>query len=246
MSPDAYTEMADVESRHWWFVGRRAILTRLLERLDLPADAQILEIGSGTGGNLLMLSRFGRISAIEMDENAREIAARKTEGLFDIRAGFCPDKIPFANEKFDLICLFDVLEHIEDDQGTLDAIIPLLSERGRVIITVPAYQWLWSMHDEFLHHKRRYSKAGLRRSIDRSGLKLLRLSYFNTLLFPLAVLARIRDRLKSTGKASGTGIPPGPLNTVFSSLFAFERVILGSIDLPFGVSLLAIMKRKRG
>jgi SAM-dependent methyltransferase len=246
MSPDAYIEMADVESRHWWFVGRRSILTWLLERLELPADAKVLEIGSGTGGNLVMLSRFGQISAMEMDTTAREIAAKKTDGRFDIRAGHCPEQIPFANEKFDLICLFDVLEHIEDDQGTLDAIGQMLSERGRVVLTVPAYQWMWSVHDEFLHHKRRYSREGLRQKIDRARFKVTRLSYFNTMLLPLAVLARIKDRLLGGGKATGAGIPPTPVNALFTLIFSAERFMLGGLDLPFGVSLLAVMQKKDG
>jgi len=244
MSPEAYTEMADVESRHWWFVGRRAILTCLLEDLRLPPDATVLEIGAGTGGNLIMLSRFGQVSAMEMDSNAREIATKKTGGRFDIRAGYCPEKIPFANEKFDLICLFDVLEHIEDDQGTLNAIGQMLSERGRVVLTVPAYQWLWSFHDEFLHHKRRYSRMELLRRTDQAGFQLVRLSYFNTLLFPLAVLARIKDRLVGGNKASGTGTPPALVNALFTRLFSAERFILGGMDLPFGVSLLAVMQKK--
>src|SRR4029077_81559 len=133
-----------------------------ISRLKLPPKPRILEIGSGTGGNLVMLSSFGQVSAVEMDASARSIALQKTDGRFDIRAGFCPGGIPFANEKFDLICLFDVLEHIEEDIATLVAVKGLLASGGRVLMTVPAQQWLWSAHDEFLHHKRRYAARELR------------------------------------------------------------------------------------
>src|SRR5665811_2607027 len=107
--------MAHTEEHHWWFVGRRAILASLISNMGLPNEAQILELGSGTGGNLSMLSDFGRVSALEMDPTARSIATEKTGGCFDIRAGFCPADIPFPTATFDLVCLFDVLEHIEED-----------------------------------------------------------------------------------------------------------------------------------
>src|SRR5436190_3399732 len=155
MNPEAYLEMADTEARHWWFAGRRAILASLIQRFELRADARILEIGAGTGGNLPMLSSFGKVSALEMDDAARAIAIEKTGRRFDIRSGCCPANIPFMDERFDLICLFDVLEHIDDDSGTLAAIKTMMTAQARVLVTVSAYRWLWSTHDEFLHHKRR-------------------------------------------------------------------------------------------
>lgn len=241
MSPDAYLEMSATEDRHWWFRGRRAILSALIEQLNLPKNARILEIGSGTGGNLEMLSRFGEVSAIEMDDNARSIAAKKLSNRFDIRAGHCPGEIPFRDERFDLICLFDVLEHIEEDIRTLEALRELLTPRGSVVVTVPAYQWLWSTHDNFLHHKRRYTRQSLRDVIDTAGLHASRISYFNTLLFPLAVGARLKDRLSANEKSTGTAMPPPAINDALACLFGLERHALGSIDLPFGVSLLAVL-----
>ena len=111
-----------------------------------------------------MLAEFGEISALEMDSNARAIASKKTNNLYDIRAGYCPDEIPFRDQRFDLICMFDVLEHIEHDTETLMAIKKLLTKHGRILITVPAYQWLYGAHDEFLHHKRRYSANQLKKN----------------------------------------------------------------------------------
>lgn len=242
MNPDAYLEMAETESRHWWFAGRRAILARLIGDFELPADARILEIGAGTGGNLQMLSSFGQVSAFEMDATARSIALEKTGGRFDIRAGRCPADIPFPGEKFDLVCLFDVLEHIEQDVETLMAIQKLLAAGGRILITVPAYRWLWSAHDTFLHHKRRYSAGELRTKAVAAGLQPVRISYFNTILFPLAALVRLKDRLLGGSSDSGTAIPPTPLNRLFSMLFSSERFILGRFDLPFGVSLLGVLQ----
>ncbi len=242
MNPNAYLEMADTETRHWWFAGRRSVAASLILKLDLPADAKILEIGSGTGGNLQMLAAFGKVSALEMDVTARSIAAEKTGGHFDIRAGFCPTDIPFSGEKFDLICFFDVLEHIEEDVETLVAVKRLLAEDGRVLVTVPAYRWLWTTCDEFLHHKRRYSASELRGKVSAAGLRLEKISYFNTLLFPLAVAVRFTDRLLGSSFASGTGMPPFPLNALFRQILGAERFLLGNLNLPFGVSLLAILR----
>lgn len=242
MNPDAYLEMADTEVRHWWFSGRRAILAHLIAAFDLPTNARILEIGSGTGGNLQMLSSFGQVSALEMDATARSIASEKTGGRFDIRPGFCPTDIPFAGEKFDLICLFDVLEHVDEDVETLIAVKGLLAEGGRVLVTVPAYRWFWSAHDVFLHHKRRYSATELNQKIAASGLHPIKISYFNTILFPFAAIVRLKDRLLRISSASGSRVPPAPINQLFTTLFSGERFLLAKMNLPFGVSLLGVLR----
>jgi SAM-dependent methyltransferase len=245
MSPEAYVEMADTEARHWWFVGRRMILYKLIDNLSLPLNAHILEVGSGTGGNLHMLSAFGQVSAMEMDATARSICSKKTGGRFDVQAGSCPNDIPFADKKFDLICVFDVLEHIDEDVRTLAALKARLADGGQMIITVPAYRWLWSAHDEFLHHKRRYSYTEFRQKIVTSGLQVARVSYFNTILFPIAALVRLKDKLVGNAAPSGGSIPFAPLNRLLTALLGSERFFLSKSNFPFGVSLLAVLSDER-
>lgn len=242
MNPKAYLEMANTESKHWWFKGRREIMASMIQGLWLPENASILEVGCGTGGNLEMLSRFGEVSALEMDAEAREIAQEKTDKKYMIKTGCCPENIPFEGERFDLICLFDVLEHIDKDVETLISLKKLLKKNGKIIITVPAYQWLFGPHDTFLHHKRRYSVKQLKEVVHFSELQVKRISYFNTLLFPLAVLVRFKDKLLG-GQQTGTAIPFPIVNSLFAHLFRSEKYVLKYGRFPFGVSLLCILAR---
>jgi SAM-dependent methyltransferase len=191
-----------------------------------------------------MLVAFGRVSAIEANETARAIAAAKTGSRFDIRPGECPTHIPFDEERFDLICLFDVLEHIDADVETLAALAPRLASGGWLMLTVPAYAWLWSEHDEHLHHKRRYTARRLRAKIAAAGLHPARISYFNTLLLPLVAAGRCKDRLMRRNTPTGTRIPREPLNGVLQAVFGSERFLLRGANLPFGVSLLALSRAR--
>lgn len=242
MNPAAYLEMAEVESRHWWFSGRREILSRTIASLHLPQNAKILEVGCGTGGNLHMLAKFGELSALELDDNARAIAAIKTNNLYDIRAGYCPYEINFPDQHFDLICMFDVLEHIEKDTETLAVLKRLLSVNGRILITVPAYQWLFGPHDVYLHHKRRYSISQLTTIVNTARLKPIRLTYFNTILFPLAALTRAVEKSFLKGKSTGNKIPHPIFNYLLSAIFSAEHHLLKRLNLPFGVSILCILE----
>ena len=242
MSPNAYLEMAQTEAAHWWFRGRRDIVAAMIKRLSLPADAAILEVGAGTGGNLAMLSRFGKVSAVEMDATARQIAEQKTAGQFDIRGGRWPDDIPFSAPGFDLICFLDCLEHIAEDTASLVSARRILKPGGAVLITVPAYQWLWSQHDEFLHHQRRYSKRAMRATVSAAGLELERISHFNALLCPFAIAARLKDRLSGSPASTGSAVPAAPLNALLHRIFSAERHWLSMSPLPFGISLLAVAR----
>lgn len=237
MHPNAYVEMAQTEDHHWWFAARREVLSALIARLELPGSARILEIGCGTGGNLGMLSRFGDVTGLEADAGARAIALRKTGGGHRILGAHWPEERPLAGERFDLVCLFDVLEHIDDDGQALGALPTLLAARGRVLVTVPAYRWLWSAHDEFLHHKRRYTARELEHKAAAAGLRPSLLTYFNTLLFPLAAAVRLVAR----DAPAGTTVPAAPLNALLRRIFGAERFLVGRLPLPFGVSLLAVL-----
>ncbi|RKP43822.1 class I SAM-dependent methyltransferase [Trinickia fusca] len=241
MSPEAYLEMAATETEHWWFRGRRDVLRSVLHGITLPRRAHVLEVGSGTGGNLEMLAEFGSVSGLEMDETALALTARRTDGRFDIRAGHCPDDVPFDGHRFDLICFFDCLEHIVDDTESLARMRDLMAPGGAIVVTVPAYQWLWSAHDVFLHHHRRYSRESLIACARAAGYRIENVTYFNTLLFPLAAAARLTDRLLRRNKSSGDAVPTERLNALLYSIFKAESRWLAYGTFPFGMSLLAVL-----
>lgn len=238
MDEHIYTEMAALEDKHWWFTARRKILDKLISILHLPDDAQILEAGCGSGGNLAMLARHGSVYGMETNAQALEFAAAK--GVAQIAAGRLPAPIPFADRKFDMIVLLDVMEHLDDDAAALSALRARLKPGGWLLITVPAYPFLWSRHDELHHHKRRYVARDLRHLIDVSGCRMHYLSYFNTWLFPLIAAARLMHAGRSQ---SGDLVMPGKFaNALLKQIFASERLLLGRIALPFGVSLVALAR----
>jgi len=239
MDRAVFDRMAELDSRHWWFVARRRILSDLIEReAALPADARILEIGCGTGHNFEMLGRFGHVDALEIDDAARELASARLGR--PVGNAPLPELGGVPDGHYHLIALLDVLEHIEGDRAALASIKHKLAPGGRVLLTVPANQWMWSAHDLAHHHHRRYSKSGLREAIESAGLKVELLTHFNTLLFPLAAAARIAGKI-TRKQESDDNLPPRPLNGLFTSVFGFERHLVGRVPLPAGVSLVALL-----
>lgn len=241
MEQETYTKMHQIEQQHWWFVARRKIIRKILHHF-LPKDKplNILEIGCGTGGNLSMLSEFGLISAMELNQEAREHANKK--GVCQVKEGKLPDNIPFL-EKFDLICLFDVLEHIEDDCIAVSKLKTLLHENGKIIFTVPAYQFLWSSHDEDHHHKRRYTLKKLNKIFHQNGLKINYSTYFNTLLFPAILIARKIYFPFLNKRKQNTDLPNITINKILDTIFSLELKLIPVISLPFGVSILTIVNK---
>lgn len=230
--------MQQYELKHWWFVSRRKIIRQVLNKL-LPSNLplKILEIGCGSGGNLSLLSEFGTVFAIEYDESARKAASIK--GNYQIKKGGLPNDIPYQ-EKFDLICLLDVLEHIDDDVASITTIKSLLNKDGKILITVPAYNFLWSYHDIEHHHKRRYTLKQIKKILQQLDLKIAYSTYFNTFLFPLVLLVRIKNKLFNINETSDLSMPTGITNKILQVIFSFEKKIIPRLSLPFGVSILII------
>lgn len=234
-----YDRMAELDSRHWWYRARREVLASLIaHRIAAAPNARILEIGCGTGHNLAMLARFGTVDAVEMDEAARAVASSRLGR--PVGNAMLPDLLGIENDSYDLVAVLDVIEHVEGDVEALESIARKLKPGGRILVTVPAFQWMWSGHDVLNHHYRRYSKASLTNTVGAAGLNLEFLSYFNSLLFPLAAVARLARRM--TRKVESDDALPSPIvNKFFEKIFSLERHAIGRLAFPPGVSLVAVL-----
>jgi SAM-dependent methyltransferase len=241
MDASVYQRMAELDSAHWWFIARRQILEELIRReVRPPTDAKILEIGCGTGHNLEMLGKFGRVEATELDATARGIATQRLGRA--VLSAALPDLSMFAADTFDLIALLDVLEHVADDEAALRAIRERLKPGGKLLVTVPGNPWMWSAHDRAHHHFRRYPKRALTALAAKTGYAADLVSPFNSLLFPAIAAARILA--KAIGRESADdAMPPAPVNAVLRTVFALERPFIGRVPMPFGVSLVAVLRR---
>ncbi len=243
MDRSIYLRMAAHEDIHWWFAARRQIVTRLIRQFASRRTAKtrpeprILEVGCGTGGNLAMLRQFGPVTAVECDKEARDLAASKSGAT--IVDGRLPELKELDGGEYDLVVLMDVLEHVEDDLGSLKSLSRRQSKDGVLLVTVPAHPWLWSAHDEAHHHYRRYTPASLRAVAETAGYEVRKIGYYMSILFPAVVAVRFVK--KQIGMNTADDALPGPIaNKILRAVFAFERFFVGRVPLPIGTSLYMI------
>ncbi len=238
MEREVYEAMAEHDERHWWYRARRRVVAELIRRkVPLPKDAKLLEIGCGTGHNLSMLGEFGSVDALEVDPIARGMAEKRLGRT--VLSSPLPALDGLPDNTYDMVAALDVVEHIPDDKAALEGIARVLKPGGKLLMTVPAHQWMWSAHDVVNHHQRRYSKRDFKRLVDQSPLQLESIGYLNSLLFPLAMAQRLASKL--TGKEDANLAPPAePINQVLERVFALERRVIGRVPLPPGLSLFAV------
>lgn len=226
------------DERHWWYRGRRRVLHAELDRVALPPDARILDAGCGSGRMLDELRSRGTV--IGVDANADAVAATRRRGHAARRCAI--EQMPFADATFDLVTCLDVIEHTPDDRRTLRELRRVTRPGGTLVVTVPAYQSLWSAHDVVNGHYRRYRMPELRAAAQEAGWCHLRDSYFNALLLGPAAVVRLTRRGSGADSArSELGLTPGWLNGVLEWPLRVEAAMLrGGARLPFGLSLLAV------
>ena len=242
MESEVYDQFFKAEDTHWWFQARRELLNTLLGTLYNGSGLTIADVGCGTGGMMKTLSEYGRVTGVDESKKAREYCARR--GFKDVLSTPEWDQ---SSEQYDLVTAFDVVEHIDDDVGFLKKLYARIKPEGRILVTVPAYQFLWSEFDEMNHHKRRYTRKWLLRSLVSAGFRVERASYFNSILFPALAGARLVERLKKPGSTPQETLDRwfrvGPLNPVLRRIFSFERHWVKKQNLPFGSSILALGRK---
>lgn len=246
MEHEVYDHFYLAEDRHWWFRARRRILAGLLERTLPGSGLKIADVGCGTGGMLSVLSRWGEVTGVDESPLAREYCARR--GFPGILS---PKEFQERGDQYDLVTSFDVVEHIPDDAAFLRGLYERLVPGGRLLITVPAYAFLWSSFDEMNHHQRRYSRGEITARVDEAGFTVERSSHFNTWLFPAVAGVRFVEKWSGRGKgndmdtnaALGRYFKIGPLNGVLESVFASEDGWLKRGNLPFGSSIFVLARK---
>ena len=234
--------MLEVDEHHWWYRGRRRIVRAELDRLPVPAGARVLDAGCGSGRTLQELAGYGEVSGIELDPDAAAFAAAKGDG--EVRVGRL-EELPWGDGTFDLITCLDVIEHTADDRLTLTELRRVAKPGGWLLVTVPAYQALWSLHDAANHHYRRYGRRSLRRAAVETGWRVRRLTSFNSILLPPAAVVRLAQRRREPddGYTPQLGLPPAPVNEVLERPLRLEaRWLASGRTIPAGLSLLAVLE----
>ena len=241
MEEQLYKKFYEVETLHWWFSARQRIVAEMVHRVaSTPPGSKVLDVGCGTGAVLAMFSK--EFDAYGTDTSPIAIEYCHKRGI--VNAFCCTlENFPRPELRFELLTMLDVLEHIEDEGAVLRAAHQKLKPGGRILLTVPAYEYLWSIHDDLNHHQRRYVRSQLVRVLEANGFVVDFSSYFNTILFPSAVVDRVAKKLiKPTGDTT-LNIPPLWLNSLLGTIFSFERFFLRKASLPFGLSLIAVAKK---
>lgn len=246
MDPGYYTKYYHFERSHWWFTVRARIISAIITTRVHPApDSLILNVGVATGASSEWLQKFGNVVSLENDREACRFL--REELKMEVTAGSVT-QLPFPDEHFDMVCALDVLEHVDDDSLAMQELKRVMKTGGTLVVTVPAFRFLWSRHDLVNHHRRRYTLKGLSRKLIAKGYVISYSSYFNSLLFVPIAFYRLLGRFNTQPKNLRSDFE-SPLSgnrfltMIFRSIFGLERKMLNHIRLPLGVSIVVVAKK---
>lgn len=243
MKTDEFAALVDHDEHHWWYAGRRRVLHAALGKLDLPPDAQVLDAGCGTGRTMDELQGYGRVQGVDL--NPEGVAHARGRGHDDVQVARV-EEIPYEDQTFDLVTCLDVIEHTPDDVVSLRELLRVTRPSGWLVVTVPAYQFLWSSHDEANEHYRRYHRRRLREAGVAAGWEPGTWTYFNTLLFLPAAAVRVLERLRRPHKRRGrpnVQLTPRSWDRALEWPMRIEAgLIRRGARLPVGLSLLMVFR----
>ena len=247
MHPQIYEDIYNAELTHWWFCGRLHIVTSLVRRFGSKSrPLRVADVGCGMGASLEALGEFGWVAGLDYSATALGFSRRR--GFPRLLAAALPS-LPFPDSEFDVVCALDVIEHIDDDAAAVHELWRVCKPGGLLVVTVPAYEWLWSEHDDINEHKRRYTRSLLRKRLTLPGGEFVRLSYMNMLFAPPVMLFRLLRNLGGNKKRAASDMRsdvfplPRPVNAIFKFLFSSENIWLRYASLPFGISLICILRK---
>jgi len=242
MKEHTYPIMFRIEQSHWWYTGRRKILTRFVEdicRRVTDRRPRILDVGCGTGANLLMLSKFGDAEGVDVSEDA--LAFCRERGLANVKLG-AAEALPYDDGTFDLVTALDVVEHLDDDLAGLREMRRVLRPGGRVLLFVPTFMFLWGLQDDVSNHRRRYRMPELQRVLEQAGFEVERTTYANITFFMPILAMRKLMRLTGIKAESENNINVSALNGVLARVLGAESFVLKHMNIPFGVSGLCVAR----
>ncbi len=245
MDKTLYDNIFQVEATHWWYLARRKIIFDWVERtMTTYKNPQILDIGCGTGFNIVYLNQLGYNKVVGLDFSPDALEYCRSRQLNVLICGNA-ENLPISQRCYDLILVLDIIEHLKDDRRALSEIFRALKPDGTLIIFVPAFQFLWSFQDEISHHQRRYNAMELKEKILHAGFKLMKLSYVNSILFPVVWLGRVILRVfpKYFNITSESQMNPSWMNGILYRIFLTELPLLRFMNFPFGVSILCVCKK---
>ena len=243
MMEHTYPILFRVEQSHWWHTGRRKIIASFVEdicRRVTDRRPRILDVGCGTGANLLMLSQYGDAEGVDVSEDA--LAFCHERGLEKVKLG-AAEALPYDDGTFDLVTALDVVEHLDDDLAGLREMRRVLRPGGRVLLFVPTFMFLWGLQDDVSHHRRRYRMPELRRVLEQAGFEVERTTYANITFFMPILAMRKLMRLTGIKAETENNINVSALNGVLGSMLGAESFVLKYINIPFGVSGLCVARK---
>jgi len=243
MMEHTYPILFRVEQSHWWHTGRRKIIASFVEdicRRVTDRRPRILDVGCGTGANLLMLSKYGDAEGVDVSEDALSFCHER--GLEQVKLG-AAEALPYDDGTFDLVTALDVVEHLDDDLAGLREMRRVLRPGGRVLLFVPTFMFLWGLQDDVSHHRRRYRMPELRRVLEQAGFEVERTTYANITFFMPILLMRKLMRLTGIKAETENNINVSALNGVLGTMLGAESAILKYVNIPFGVSGLCVARK---
>lgn len=243
MDVRSYAHIHGVQREHWWYAARRQILDRVLSDLHARGLPQgtLLDLGCGVGANLPVLEKYGEALGVDVSSEAVEFC--RAQGIENVARADLDHLAGVPADSASVVLLADVIEHLDDEGPCLDAAFEALAPGGALIVTVPAFMFLWSPADDFAHHRRRYTAPELEKVIAQR-FDIQHLTYFNTLLFGLVLAGRGMEKLLKRQGDDTYAVPPTPVNQILRSMFAAESLVVPRRRLPFGVSLLCVARKR--